>query len=204
MVHQLYGARLGQRFNGPDIKHDRTIEKEPIVTKDTSVTGVETYFDDDEIIVSKTDLKGRITYCNDVFLRVAGYTEKEVLGQPHSIIRHPDMPRCVFKLLWDTLESGKEIFAYVVNRAKNGDHYWVLAHVTPSRDESGNIIGYHSNRRVPDRAVLDNTIIPLYRKLLAEEKSHDNRKDGMQAGFDQVVGLLQSRGVEYDEFVATL
>ncbi len=168
------------------------------------MTGVEQFFDDDEIIVSKTDLKGRITYCNDVFLRVAGYTEKEILGQPHSIIRHPDMPRCVFKLLWDTLESGKEVFAYVVNRAKNGDHYWVLAHVTPSRDESGNVVGYHSNRRVPDRAILDNTIIPLYKKLLAEESKHTNRKEGMQAAFTQVVGLLNDRGVEYDEFVATL
>ncbi len=174
------------------------------MTKDSSVTGVERYFDDDEIIVSKTDLKGRITYCNDVFLRLAGYTEKEMLGQPHSIIRHPDMPRCVFKLLWDTLESGKEIFAYVVNRARNGDHYWVLAHVTPSRDESGNIVGYHSNRRVPDRAILEEKIIPLYRQLLAEESKSENRKDGMQAAFNKVVELLQTRGVEYDEFVATL
>ena len=98
------------------------------------LTGVERFFDKDEIIVSKTDLKGRMTYCNDVFLRIAGYTEQELLGQPHSIIRHPDMPRCVFKLLWDTIGAGKEIFAYVINRAKNGDHYWVLAHVTPSRD----------------------------------------------------------------------
>ena len=174
------------------------------MTKDSSVTGVERYFDDDEIIVSKTDLKGRITYCNDVFLRLAGYTEKEMLGQPHSIIRHPDMPRCVFKLLWETLESGKEIFAYVVNRARNGDHYWVLAHVTPSRDESGNIVGYHSNRRVPDRAILEEKIIPLYQQLLAEESKSANRKDGMQAAFNKVVELLQSRGVEYDEFVATL
>jgi len=81
-------------------------------------TGMERRFEEDEIIVSKTDLKGRITYANQVFLRVAGYSEKEVLGQPHNLIRHPDMPRCVFKLLWDTLEAKREIFAYVLNMAK--------------------------------------------------------------------------------------
>ncbi len=67
-----------------------------------------------------------------MFLTIAGYTEREVLGQPHSMIRHPDMPRGVFALLWETIASGSEIFAYVVNLAKNGDHYWVFAHVTPT------------------------------------------------------------------------
>jgi PAS domain S-box-containing protein len=76
-------------------------------------TGVECFFPEDEIIVSKTDLKGLITYANHTFLSIAGYTEEEVLGQPHNIIRHPDMPRCVFKLLWDTLKLRREIFAYV-------------------------------------------------------------------------------------------
>lgn len=104
---------------------------------------------DDELIVSKTDLKGRITYANDVFLRVANLAPREALGAPHSLIRHPDMPRCVFKLLWDTIESGEEIFAYVINLAGNGDHYWVFAHVTPSFDASGRMVGYHSNRRRP-------------------------------------------------------
>ena len=100
-------------------------------------TGKERYFEKTELIVSKTDLKGRMLYVNDVFMRISGFNEKELLGQPHSMIRNPQMPRCVFKLLWDTLEAKKEIFAYVVNICKNGDHYWVLAHVTPSFD--GNI-----------------------------------------------------------------
>ncbi len=167
-------------------------------------TGTERYFDDDEIIVSKTDLKGHITYCNDVFLRLASYSEKECLGQPHSMIRNPEMPRCIFKLLWDSLGEGREIFAYVVNCAKNGDHYWVIAHVTPSRDGSGNIIGYHSNRRVPDRAILQDKVMPLYRDLLAEEQRHSNRKDGLAASTAKFAGMLKDRGLEYDEFVATL
>ena len=112
-------------------------------------TGIESHFGKDEIIVTKTDRKGLITYANDVFQRVSGYSEEELIGQQHNIIRHPDMPRCVFKLLWDTIEGGKEIFAYVVNLSKNGNHYWVLAHVTPTFDAGGRIIGYHSNRRKP-------------------------------------------------------
>ncbi len=171
------------------------------MAQDLHLTGNEVFFDDDEIIVSKTDLKGRITYCNDVFLRVAGYSERELLGQPHNIIRHPDMPRCVYKLLWDTLAAGREIFAYVVNRARNGDHYWVLAHVTPSRDRHKQVIGYHSNRRVPDRGVVTEKIVPLYRSLLAVEQKHGNRKDGMLEAFRTVAALLEESGVDYDEFV---
>lgn len=168
------------------------------------LTGNEVSFGNDEIIVSKTNIKGHITYCNDVFLRVSGYTEKELLGQPHSIIRHPDMPRAVFKLLWDTLAAGSEVFAYVNNRTKRGDNYWVLAHVTPSRDAHRNIIGYHSNRRVPDQAIVEQTIAPLYAQLLAEEKSHANRKAGMQASYLSLVEVLRDAGMEYDEFIATL
>ena len=75
-------------------------------------------------------------------------------GQAHNIIRHPDMPRCVFDLLWKTIAGGEEIFAYVKNMAKNGDHYWVFAHVTPTFDAGGRIMGYHSNRRVPERGAV--------------------------------------------------
>jgi PAS domain S-box-containing protein len=173
-----------------------------MANKDLSVTGVERFFDDGEIIVSKTDLKGRMTYTNDIFLKIAGYTERECLQQPHSMIRHPDMPRCIFKLLWDSLQNGQEIFAYVINRTKNGDHYWVLAHVTPSWDTSGNIIGYHSNRRAPDRQIVTESIIPLYAQLLAEEQKHSNSKDGMTASFGMVGELLSQNNLEYDQFIA--
>lgn len=169
-----------------------------------TLTGTELFFNDDEIIVSKTDLKGNLTYCNNVFLRLAGYTEKECLGQPHSKIRNPKMPRSIFYLLWNTIQSGKEIFAYVVNRSANGDHYWVLAHVTPSKDSQGNITGYHSNRRVPDRTILDTTIIPLYARLLAEEQKHSDRKSGLEASTAMINALLEENGMEYDEYIAGL
>jgi len=174
------------------------------MSADTSLTGTERTFSEDEVIVSKTDLKGRMTYVNDVFLRLADYTEEECLGEPHSKIRHPEMPRCIFKLLWDTISQGKEIFAYVVNRSANGDHYWVLAHVTPSFDANGSIVGYHSNRRVPNRQVLNETIIPLYKSLLAEEQRHSNRKEGMDASFKMVLDLLEEKGMSYDELIFAL
>lgn len=171
--------------------------------KDLPVTNKERFFDNDDIIVSKTDLKGRITYANQTFLDIADYKEKEVLGQPHSLIRHPDMPRSIFKLLWDTLQNEQEIFAYVKNRTKNGDHYWVIAHVTPSRNAQGKVIGYHSNRRVPDRAVLDETIIPLYQELLAIEQKSD-RKTGLENSYTKLANVLQDQGLAYDEFIANI
>nr|WP_319389946.1 PAS domain-containing protein [uncultured Cohaesibacter sp.] len=169
-----------------------------------SVTGVERFFGEDDIIVSKTDLSGRLTYANKIFLDISGYTEKEVLGQQHSLIRHPYMPRTIFKLLWETIESGNEIFAYVNNRCKNGDHYWVYAHVTPSWGRDGKVNGYHSNRRVPDQEILKQHVIPLYAKIRAAEKSVANRKDGLKAGVEVVESLLAENGLQYDEFIATL
>lgn len=174
------------------------------MARETMVTGVEQFFDDNELIVSKTDLKGQLTYTNDVFLRIAGYTEKECIGQPHSMIRHPDMPRAIFALLWSTIQDGREIFAYVINRCKNGDHYWVQAHVTPSRDPSGALIGFHSNRRVPDRQLLEGQIIPLYKQLLDAERSQANRKEGLAVSMDLVTKMLAEREMEYDQFIATL
>ncbi|HYD29334.1 MAG TPA: PAS domain-containing protein [Azospirillaceae bacterium] len=171
--------------------------------RETFLSGVERFFDKDEVIVSKTDTKGRITYANQVFQRMAGYSEEELLGQPHSIVRHAGMPRCVFKLLWDTLAQGHEIFAYVVNRARNGDHYWVFAHVTPSFDANGTIVAYHSSRRVPDRRAVDK-VIPLYKQLKDIEDGYADRKAGMEASFKAVVDLLQKNGMAYDEFVFTL
>lgn len=161
------------------------------------------FFGEDEIIVSKTDLRGVITYANDVFCRVSGYTVRELLGAPHSLIRHPKMPRIVFKLVWDRIASGQEIFGYVINMAKNGDFYWVLAHVTPSFDETGRIIGYHSNRRTPSPAAIE-VIGPVYAALLAEELRHGNKAAGMEASFKLLVAKLNELGLSYDELVFKL
>jgi len=166
-------------------------------------TGIERSFGADEIIVTKTDLKGRLTYANDVFLRLSAYEEADVLGEPHSIIRHPDMPRGVFKLLWDTLASQHELFAFVCNLAGDGAHYWVLAHVTPSYDASDTVVGYHSNRRVPARRAISE-VERLYRLMCTEERRHARAADAASAGLALLQEKLLQDGCTYDEWVWSL
>jgi PAS domain S-box-containing protein len=166
--------------------------------------GKEVFFSEDEVIVSKTNIKGHIVYANPIFCKIAGYTERELLGKPHSLLRHAAMPRCVFKLLWDRIASGKEIFAYVVNRCKNNNYYWVFAHVTPSFGTDGQIVGYHSNRRVPNPETIQNKVFPLYQELAKIEKSYANRKEGMNAAYAHLLKMLEDMGVSYDEFVFSL
>lgn len=155
-------------------------------------------FGDHEFIVSKTDLKGRITYGNALFIKISGYLEKELLGAPHNILRHEAMPRAVFKLLWDRVQNKQEIFAYVINRAKNGDFYWVFAQVTPSFDENGNIIGYHSVRRKPTKKAVE-TIIPIYKAMITAEKT-----GGMEASTKLLQSELDKLGMSYDAFILSI
>lgn len=165
---------------------------------------MELSFEPHELIVSKTDLKGRITYANALFCRLAGYSARELIGQPHSIIRHPDMPRAVFKLLWTQLNAGREVFAYVKNRSRHGGFYWVFAHVTPSRGPDGNIVGYHSNRRVPRRDVLGAVIEPLYADLLREEAAERNTKAGLERSWRYLEAFIAAKGMSYDELIFSL
>lgn len=168
-----------------------------------ALTGVERTFGNNEIIVSKTDTKGLITYANELFVRLSGYSELELLGAPHNLIRHPAMPRCVFKFLWDTIASGKEVFAYVVNRSQNGDHYWVFAHVTPTFDQHGRIVAYHSNRRSPAREAIGR-IEPVYRLLCEIESQQNTPREAWQASLPAMLQYLEKQRMSYDEFVFTL
>ncbi len=163
-------------------------------------TGVEHTFPPEDLIVSKTDRRGVITYANDVFLRISGYELDEVLGRPHNLIRHPDMPRAVFALLWQTLAEGRELFAYINNLASDGGHYWVLAHVTPSYGADGRIVGYHSNRRRPAPAAVAR-VVPLYRQLLAEERRHPSAKAAVEASSRLLAEVLADQGASYEDFV---
>lgn len=166
-------------------------------------TGIERTFGPEEIIVSKTDRRGVITYANDVFVRVAGYTEPEILGQPHNLIRHPAMPRAVFQLMWDVIGAGSELFAYVVNLAADGGHYWVFAHVTPTFDATGQITGYHSNRRWVPPATRT-TVAELYRTILAAEQAASGTKAAVAAGTAALHAELARLGTGYDELVWSL
>ncbi|MGY1672144.1 PAS domain-containing protein [Geodermatophilus sp. SYSU D00710] len=166
-------------------------------------TGEERFFAPEEVIVSKTDTRGVITYANDVFLRVGAYARDEVIGQPHNLIRHPEMPRAVFKLLWDTLAARQELFAYVVNLAADGAHYWVLAHVTPSHGPDGAVVGHHSNRRRPSRRAVDR-VRPLYRSLLAEERRHPNARAAVAASSALLDRLVAEQAASYEDLVWTI
>ncbi|MFK0439568.1 PAS domain-containing protein, partial [Campylobacter jejuni] len=106
------------------------------------------------LITSKTDLKGNIIYANNDFLKYAGYKVDELLYKSHNIVRHEDMPRTVFKCLWDYIQKGDEIFAFVKNKSKDGNFYWVFANVSASFDANGDIINYYSVRRAPNRTCL--------------------------------------------------
>ena len=168
--------------------------------RDIRPTGQQRTFAADELIVSKTDLRGVITYANDVFLRVSGYDMHEVIGRPHNVIRHPDMPRAVFQLLWDTLADGRELFAYINNLASDGAHYWVLAHVTPSYGSDGRIVGYHSSRRRPSARAVEQ-VQPLYTRLLAEERRQPNAKAAAAASTELLGQVLAEQTSSYDQFV---
>ena len=127
------------------------------------VTENEVKLTDATLIVSKTDLKGRITYINRDFLEISGFTEQELIGEPHNLVRHPDMPSEAFEDLWKTLKAGRPWTGYVKNRCKNGDYYWVLANATPIW-ENGQITGYMSVRRKADPAAVAQ-VDELYRKF---------------------------------------
>jgi PAS domain S-box-containing protein len=165
-------------------------------------TDHEMVMSDDEIIVSKTDLKGRIAYGNSTFLKFAGFPESELIGTQHNIIRHPDMPRGVFKLFWDTLQRGEEIFAYVKNISSDGSFYWVLANVTPSVDEKGQVLGYYSVRRKPNRRAIE-AVSALYSEMLAAERQAGSR-DAIAASTEVLNRYLQTKGQTYEQMVLAL
>jgi len=158
---------------------------------------------EDDFIVSKTDPKGKITYGNRVFIEFSGYREQDLLGQPHNIIRHPDMPRSVYRLLWDTLQQGEEFFGLVKNRCKDGRFYWTFAHVTPSYCANGDLLGYYSVRRCPRRESID-IIAPIYQQMLIAEAEHDGSKQAMNASSEILQQHVQQSGKNYNEFVFTL
>lgn len=162
------------------------------------LTGTELEFQEGKVIVSKTDLKGKIIYGNKYFIDISGFDELELLGAPHNILRHEKMPAIIFKLLWEYVQSGREIFAYVVNQTKNGDYYWVFANVTPSYDSQGNIIGYLSVRRKPAKESLE-TIKELYDTLYQAEK-----RSGIGESERTLHSLLEQQGMTYEQYILSV
>lgn len=157
---------------------------------------------ENDFIVSKTDMSGRIIYGNEIFIEFSGYSEEELLGSQHNIIRHPDMPRVVFKLLWDYLAKDQEIFAFVKNMSKDGGFYWVFTHVAPMRDKNNQRSGYFSVRRKPNPKAIP-IVADLYRIMLEAERKV-GPKDAMTASGEILANVLKDKCVTYEELVSGL
>jgi PAS domain S-box-containing protein len=165
-------------------------------------TNKERVMREDDLIVSKTDLKGRITYGNKTFIEFSGLDESELIGVQHNVIRHPDMPRAVFHMLWSSIKDGNEIFAYVKNLCSDGSFYWVLANITPSVDANGAVLGYYSVRRKANPKALV-VIDQLYRQMLAEEKRVGTR-DAIEASNRLMTSFMKEKGKSYEDLVLSL
>ncbi len=170
--------------------------------KNITPTANEKLMRENDFIVSKTDISGRITYGNRIFIEFSGYSEEELLNTQHNIIRHPDMPRGVFKLLWDTLKLEKEVFAFVKNMAKDGSFYWVFANVTPSYNADRQVEGYLSVRRKPNPEAV-NIVTDLYRQMLDLENAA-GPKQACETSIDFLLDFITQKGTTYEELVLDL
>ncbi len=162
-----------------------------------SMNEKEVVFEEHELIVSMTDVKGNILYANDIFCKIAGYSRDELLGQPHNMVRHPDMPRVVFKLLWETVLSGKFLSAFVKNKTKDGNYYWVKAYVAPII-ENGKIVSITSYRR-PVNDFVKREVSKTYKVLLDYERTHS-----MSETVDFFSSFLKERNLTYPQFIDRL
>lgn len=150
---------------------------------------IEIDLDPKRYIVSETDAEGKITYCNDYFVEVAGYSREELIGKPHNIVRHPDMPAVVFKLLWVMISTGQNINAVVKNLAKDGRYYWVFTSFEIRKDtDTEEIIGYHASRKSVSKHIVE-IISELYAKLLEIEK-----EEGVDASQMYLIKFLKEKG----------
>lgn len=163
---------------------------------------VEVRLDEDDLIVSKTDPKGRITYANRRFMEIAGYAEPELLGQPHSLIRHDDMPRGVFRFLWKTLQARQEFFGYVKNRTADGGYYWVFANVTPDFTSDASLAGYFSVRRKPNFAAVAQ-VSDWYRQM-RDIEAQETPSQAAEVSMQWLLEQVNQQGVSYMDLINQL
>lgn len=151
-----------------------------------------------KMIISKTDVKGKIIYANKEFCRISGYDGTDLIGKPHNLIRHKDMPRGVFRLLWQTLQSGNEFNGFVKNCCKNNDYYWVFATVNPWFASDGKtLLGYFSARRLANPEGV-RFFSDIYKHMLLKE-SELSGGDALTASIAYLTHLCEERGLSYDQ-----
>ena len=159
----------------------------------------EVQWDKTKTLISETDVKGTITNVNDVFCAVAHYSASELIGQPHNLIRHPDMPKLIFKLLWDNLKVGNNFVGVIKNLAKTGEYYWVVTDFEMRRDAMGNITHYIGRRRSVPEAAINNYLAPFYESLLKMEKI-----GGVELSSRFFKNYLTKQGKDYIDFVISI
>lgn len=168
--------------------------------KREELSGTERVLKESEIISTRTDHRGVIKFINPMFTRVTGFTKEETIGKPHNIIRHPDVPRCVYKLLWDEIKQGNKFFAVTKNCCKNGDHYWTIGYFQAETDSAGEITGYRSTRHGLHTPKLKQDFDELYKQVREEELKHP-RPEQIAAGTEILYKLLKKRGFkEYETY----
>ena len=153
-------------------------------------TGEERTIPADAVLVSKTDLFGRITYISDDYLRLLGLAGEEAIGAPHSLLRHPMMPGAIFRKLWNHLRANEPFTFFLANMCASGDHFWALARVSPVHDEAGLVIGYHSDLSVPNPDCIEE-IDALYERMRAVEKRCRNEAEGIAAALSVFERVLR-------------
>lgn len=158
---------------------------------------------DDEFIVSKTDLRGYLTYANRTFMEMALLSEEQLLNANHNIIRHPDMPKGVFKFVWMTIKKEQEFFGFVKNLRSDGRYYWVFANITPEYDVNGKLSGYLSVRRKPPASAIS-VIEPMYQKMIEIENSANSDKVAEEKSIQFLQQQLENLKVEYQDLVISL
>ncbi|WP_454960612.1 PAS domain-containing protein [Capnocytophaga leadbetteri] len=159
----------------------------------------EVQWDKTKTLISETDVKGTITNVNDVFCAVAHYSASELIGQPHNLIRHPDMPKLIFKLLWDNLKVGNNFVGVIKNLAKTGEYYWVVTDFEMRRDAMGNITHYIGRRKSVPEAAINNYLAPFYESLLKMEKI-----GGVELSSRFFKNYLTKQGKDYIDFVISI
>ena len=152
----------------------------------------------DDVLISVTDPNGIITDANDIFVKISGYTKDELVGANHNLIRHPDMPRVMFDVVWDHIKGRENIMAVVKNLAKDGRYYWVITDFVTDVDADRNVTSYTAYRRSPKPGILK-TIIPMYKALNAIEEFA-----GMDAAKHFLTDFLERRKESYDDFIESL
>lgn len=162
-------------------------------------TSRETILEEDETIISKTNQQGHIIYANRTFMRISLFSEEDLIGKPHNVIRHPDMPRGVYKMLWDTITTGSEYFGFIKNICLDGGYYWVFANITADIDSNQNLQGYYSVRRKPQRSIIQ-MLEPIYQEMKRIEQQY-SPQEGLTKSVDYFNQFVTQHSTDYTSFI---